>query len=59
MSRIEVEGPQGDIQEGQRLMMIKLSKYNEVGELLIEIGTTGSQGHTCYWDGGWRVHTSM
>ena len=54
-----MEGPQGDIQEGQRLMMIKLSKYNEVGELLIEIGTTGSQGHTCYWDGGWRVHTSM
>ena len=45
MSRIEVQGPQGNIQEGQRLMIIKLVRYNEIGELLIEIRTTGSQGH--------------
>ena len=55
MSRIEVEGPQGDIQEGQRLMIIKLERYNEIRELFIENRATGSQGHVCYWDGGRRV----
>jgi len=36
-------------------MIIELRKYNEVGELLKGIETTGSQGHVCYWDGGWRI----
>ena len=36
-------------------MIIKLEKYNEIGELLIENRTTGSQGHICYWDRDWRV----
>ena len=36
-------------------MIIKLESYNEIGELLIEDGTTGLQGHVCYWDGGQRV----
>jgi len=36
-------------------MIIKLRKYNEVGELLIEMVTTGFQGHVCYQDGGQRV----
>jgi len=36
-------------------MIIKLERYNEIGELLIENRTTGSQGHICYQDGGWRV----
>jgi len=36
-------------------MIIKLRKYNEIRELLIENRTTGSQGHVSYWDGDWRV----
>ena len=36
-------------------MIIKLERYNEIRELLIENRSTGSQGHGCYWDGGWRV----
>jgi len=48
---MEAQGPQGDVQEGQRLMIIKLRKYKAVGELLIEIGTTGLLGHVCYQDG--------
>ena len=52
MSRIEVQGPQGNVQEGQRLMIIELERYNEIGELLIENRTTGLQGHVCNWDGG-------
>ena len=31
-------------------MIIKLRKYNEAEELLIETRTTGLQGHICYWD---------
>ena len=46
MSRIEAQGPQGNIQEGKRLMIIELERYNEIGELLIENRTTGLQGHT-------------
>jgi len=34
-----------------RLMIIKLRKYNEIRELLIENRTTGSQAHLSYWDG--------
>ena len=52
MSRIEAQVPQGDVQEGQRLMIVELRKYNEVRELLIGIETTGLWGHVCYWDGG-------
>ena len=36
-------------------MIIKLKKYNEIGELLIENRTSGLQGHVSYQDGGWRV----
>jgi len=43
----------GDVQEWKRLMIIKLRKYNKVGELLIEIGTTVSQGHICYQNRDW------
>ena len=35
---------------GIRLMIIKLRKYNGVGELLIEKGTTGSQAQVIHWD---------
>jgi len=31
-------------------MIIKLGKYNEVGELLIGVNTTGLLGHVSYWD---------
>jgi len=40
-------------------VIIELEKYNEVGELLIENGTTGLWGHVCYWDRGWRVSITM
>ena len=36
-------------------MMIELGKYNEIGELLIDNRTTGSQGHVGYQDGDQRV----
>jgi len=36
-------------------MIIELRNYSEIGELLIGNGTTGSQGHVSYWDGGWEV----
>jgi len=36
-------------------MITKLGRYNEIGELLIENITTGSQGHIHYWDGDWRI----
>ena len=52
MSRIEVQGPQGDVQEGQSPMIIELVRYNEIRGLL---GATGSWGHVCYRDRGWRV----
>ena len=32
-------------------MIIELRKYNEIGELLIENGTTGSQAQVSYQDG--------
>ena len=59
MSKIEVQGPQDDIQEGQRLMIIELERYNEIGELLIKIRTTGLHGHICYQDGGQRVSVTI
>ena len=59
MSSIEAQSLQGDIQEGQRLMIIELERYKEIRELLIEIGITGLQGHICYWDGGQRVFVTM
>ena len=31
-------------------MIIKLRKYNEIRDLLIENGTTGSQAQVSYWD---------
>jgi len=36
---------------GDRLMIIKLRKYNKIRELLIENGTTGSQAQVSYWNG--------
>ena len=36
-----------------RLMIIKLRKYNEIGELLIENRTTGSQAQVIYQDQVW------
>ena len=30
VSRIEVQSPQGDVQEGRRLMIIELERYNEI-----------------------------
>ena len=36
-------------------MIIELERYNKIGALLIENGTTGSQRHVSYWDGDWRV----
>src|SRR5882724_11237865 len=59
VSKIEAESPQGDVQEGQGLMIIKLERYNEIRELLIENRTTRSQGHVCYQDGGQRVSVTM
>jgi len=44
-----VQGPQGDIQKGKRLMIIQLGEYNETDALLMD--ATGSQGHVCYQDG--------
>ena len=55
MSKIEAQNPQDNVQEGQRLMIIELERYNEIRELLIEDRTTGSHGHLCYWDRGQRV----
>jgi len=40
-------------------MIIELGKYNEIRGLLIENRATGSQGHVCYQDGGWRVSVTM
>ena len=40
-------------------MIIELERYNKIRELLIDNGTTGLQGHICYWDGGWRVSVTM
>ena len=57
VSKIEAESPQGNVQEGQRLMIIELERYNEIGGLLIEIRATGSQGCISYWDGDQRVLT--
>jgi len=59
VGRIEAQSPQGDVQEGQRLMIIELKRYNEIRALLIEIRTTGLQGHVCYQDRGQRVFLTM
>src|SRR5882724_11938641 len=55
VSKIEAWNPQDKVQEGQRLMIIELERYNQIGELLIGNRITGSQGHICYQDGGQRV----
>ena len=34
-------------------------RYNKIGELLIGIETTGSQGHICYQDRVQRVSVTM
>jgi len=45
------QNPQDEVQEGQRLMIIELGKYNEIGEQLIEIEP---QGHRDMYAIGWR-----
>src|SRR5882724_11374602 len=40
---------------GIRLIIIELRKYNEIGELLIENGTAGSQAQVSYWDVVWEA----
>jgi len=40
-------------------MIIKLGKYNDAEELLIETRATGSQGHVCYWNRDQRVSVTM
>jgi len=40
-------------------MIIELERYNEIGELLIENRTTGSQGHVCSQDRGQRASVTM
>jgi len=40
-------------------MIIKLKKYNEVGELLIGMAAIGSQEHICYRDRAQRVSVTM
>ena len=40
---------------GIRLMIIELRNYNEIGELLIENGTAGSQAQVSYWDVVWEA----
>ena len=40
-------------------MIIKLRKYNEIEELLIDNRTTESLEHVCYRDGGRRVYVTM
>ena len=36
-------------------MIIKLRKYNEIGELLKGNRTTGSQVQVSYWEGVWEA----
>jgi len=57
--KIEAQSPQGDIQEGEILMIIELKKYNEIGTLLVETAATGLQGHVHYWDGDQKVSVTM
>ena len=40
-------------------MIIKLRKYNEIGELLIRNRTTGLQAQVSYWDGVWEATLTM
>ena len=40
-------------------MIIKLERYNEIGELLVENRATGFLGHIHYWDGGQRVSVTI
>ena len=47
--------PQEDIKRGQRLMIIKLRKYNKIRELLIENVGKGLWGYICFQHGGWKV----
>src|SRR5882724_11323054 len=44
---------------GIRLMIIKLMKYNEIGELLEGSRTTGSQAQVSYWDRVWEAPITM
>ena len=55
VSRMEVQLPQEIDQEGQRLMIIKLRKYNQIGALLKGNEISGSQVHICYQDGSREV----
>ena len=50
MSKIEAKRSLEQCSTGTRLMIIKLRKYNEIGELLIGNRTAGSQAQVSYWD---------
>ena len=50
MSKIEALKSSEQCSMGIRLMIIELRKYNEIGELLIENRTTGSQAQVSYRD---------
>ena len=50
VSRIEAYESSEQCSMGIRLMIIELRKYNEIGELLIENRTTGSQAQVIYQD---------
>ena len=53
MSKIEAKQSLEKCSMGTRLMIIELEKYNEIRELLIENGTTGSQAQVSYRDMVW------
>ena len=58
MSGIEEQRFQHVFGNGQRLMIIELRKYKEIGALLIETDTTGSHEHICYQDRVQRASVS-
>ena len=51
MSKIEAKRSSEQFSRGTRLMIIKLGKYNQIGELLIRKRTTGLQAQVNYQDG--------
>ena len=52
VGKIRCRDPKNTFRRGQRLMIIRLGKYNEASKLLIGKGTTGSLGQICYQDIG-------
>ena len=50
MSKLEAQGPQANIPEDTKCMIIELGKYNVVRVLLIGKEATGSHIHICHQD---------